>query len=74
MKEKLRDNFKLEGNLRRLRTKFPRIIEDLVGKNTKKMRNIRTNVRNGARVMRRRAREKFKNKEKFLVQKYGQNS
>ena len=72
MKEKMRDNFKLEGNLRRLRTKFTRVIEDLVGKKTKKMRNIRTSVRNGARVMRKRARDKFKKKEEFLVKKYSQ--
>ena len=42
-----------------------------MGKNTKRMRNIKTSVRNGAREMRRRACVKFKNKEKFLIKKHG---
>ena len=35
------------------------------------MRNILSDIRDGSKVMRTRARTKFKKKEKFLVGKYG---
>ena len=71
MKEKQRDNIKIEGKLRRLRTKAIKKIEDNVGRNTQRLRRILEGVRTGTRVVRKRIKQKFKNKERFLVKKYG---
>ena len=71
MREKQKDNFKYEGKLRRLRNKTIRTIEDRLGRNTSGLRRIMTSIKNGTKVVRKRTRDKFKKKEKFLVGKYG---
>ena len=70
MKEKQRDNFKLLGKLR-LRNRVIRTIEDKFGRNSQGMRRVIDEVKRGAKVTRNRAKVKFRNKEKFLVKKYG---
>ena len=44
MREKLKDNFKFEGSLRRQRTKLVRKIEDILGQKSKRMVIILRNV------------------------------
>ena len=69
MKEKLQDNYKHLVKLKKLRTKLAGRIENKVGMTT--MRKIRSDIKNGTKVIRHRTKEKYKNKEKFLVRKYG---
>ena len=73
MKEKQRDCFKHLGKLRILRTKATKKIEGKLGRNTQEMRRVMAEVRAGATVIRSKAKVKFKNKEVFLVKKYGVN-
>ena len=71
MKEKQRDCFKHLGKLRILRTKATKKIEGKLGRNTQEMRRVMAEIRAGATVIRSKAKVKFKNKEVFLVKKYG---
>ena len=71
MREKRKDNLKFEGKLRRLKTKLISRIGETEVLRTWRMRGIMRDMRNGAKVMRMRAREKFKKKENFLITKYG---
>ena len=57
--------------MRRLRTRIIKRKEATLGQRSRTMRNILSDIRDGSKVMRTRARTKFKKKEKFLVGKYG---
>ena len=74
MQEKLRDNYKFLGRLLRQKAKVTSKIGRAWGNNSNAFRTLKRNIGNGARVVRKKAREKFKKKEKFLVNKYGGNN
>ena len=68
MGEKLKDNYKLEGKLKKQKSKIMGKIAAEMGENSKKFKKTK---QASARIIRKRAREKFKKKEIFLEGKYG---
>ena len=71
MGEKLKDNYKFEGKLRKQKSKILGRIATEMGEKSMKYKKILKDLRKSTKVIRKRAREKFKKKEKFLEGKYG---
>ena len=74
MGEKLKDNYKHENKLRRQKSKLTRRIVCEVGQDSKVWRTYLSSVKRGAYVVRGQARTKIRNKQGFLIKKYGQKN
>ena len=71
MLEKLRDNKKNEGKVRRLRNKTLGTIEGILGRNSRTCRELRRQVREACSNLRLRMKAKNHKKSTFLIKKYG---
>ena len=74
MKGKLKDNNKPEGKIKRLKSKLVSRIGKSLGQNSRTMRMILQKIRKKAGYIRKRTRDKIKNKERLLIDKYRRNS
>ena len=71
MGEKLKDNYKFEGKLKKQKSKIMGKIADEMGEKSMKYKKTIQDLNRCAKIVRKRAREKFTKKEKFLEGKYG---
>ena len=71
MIEKIRDNKKLEKKTRKLRNRSLGVIEGSMGRNSRKCRDLRSQVRVNCQALRSKVRQKNNKKLMFLIKKYG---
>ena len=71
MGAKVRDNAIYGEQLRKLRFKMIKKVEEILGQNSRPCRGVLKSIRESAEFIRKRARDRFKRKEQFLSNKYG---